>query len=86
MMSECEHKWKREYYGNRCTKCGLFYPDGCAPWDEPIDDDDFSDDGYCYTCHGQGFILTCIDDICHGLGHCIHGDGEEPCPDCDGPF
>ncbi|MCP9495910.1 MAG: hypothetical protein MSG64_15785 [Pyrinomonadaceae bacterium MAG19_C2-C3] len=29
------HEWKDEYYGTRCQKCDLFFPDGCAPWDEP---------------------------------------------------
>jgi hypothetical protein len=22
--------------------------------------------------------------MCNGLGHCIHGDGEMTCPECDG--
>lgn len=41
------------------------------------------DDEPCYRCDGQGWILTCVDDICHGLGYCIHGDGIADCPDCD---
>lgn len=36
----------------------------------------------CGTCHGEREILTCIDDMCRGLGYCIHGDGYSPCPDC----
>src|SRR5690242_852784 len=28
-----QHDWKEEYYGVRCSKCGLFYAHGCAPWD-----------------------------------------------------
>ena len=31
------------------------------------------------TCNGDGFIVTCIDDICRGVGECMHGDGEEIC-------
>jgi hypothetical protein len=38
----------------------------------------------CETCMGEGIIITCCDDICVGGGHCIHGDGEEICPDCLG--
>lgn len=37
------HKWAEDYYGSRCAVCGLFYPDGSAPWDEP--DDVFEGDG-----------------------------------------
>jgi hypothetical protein len=46
--------------------------------DEP---DDYypDDDGYCDRCGGDGWILTCCDDMCHGLGYCIHGDGMEMC-------
>jgi transposase-like protein len=29
-----DHKWKQEYYGVRCSICGMFYPDGCAPWED----------------------------------------------------
>jgi hypothetical protein len=38
----------------------------------------------CERCGGEGIIITCIDDLCVGGGHCIHGDGEEVCPDCFG--
>jgi hypothetical protein len=41
--------------------------------------DDFEPDGYCDRCGGDGWILTCVDDMCHGLGYCIHGDGMELC-------
>jgi hypothetical protein len=34
----------------------------------------------CPTCGGIGVV--CIDDICRGLGECIHGDGM--CPTCGG--
>ncbi len=27
------HDFEEVYYGTRCKKCGLFFPDGCAPWD-----------------------------------------------------
>lgn len=32
--SKCDHQWKQIYYGVKCIKCGLFYVDGCAPWEE----------------------------------------------------
>jgi hypothetical protein len=38
----------------------------------------------CNMCCGEGWIITCWDDMCIGTGHCIHGDGEEICPDCFG--
>lgn len=34
LCSTFNHKWKEEYYGVRCEKCDLFYPDGCAPWED----------------------------------------------------
>lgn len=37
----------------------------------------------CTNCHGSGEVVGCIDDICHGKGHCIH-DGNDPCPSCQG--
>ena len=46
--------------------------------------DEFADDGYCPDCNGEGWIVTCIDDICHGLGYCIHGDGDRMCACNDG--
>lgn len=46
------------------------------PWDE--------DELPCNRCGGRGTIITCIDDICHGTGECIHGDGETTCPSCGG--
>lgn len=38
----------------------------------------------CDMCGGEGVIITCCDDLCVGGGHCIHGDGEEICPQCEG--
>lgn len=38
------------------------------------------DDGDCDICGGEGWIITCCDDLCHGAGYCIHGDGMELCP------
>ena len=42
------------------------------------------DDGPCSECGGTGYIITCPDDICVGSDHCIHGDGEQMCPHCNG--
>lgn len=47
--------------------------------DEYRDDDD----GYCITCGGDGWLVVCPDDLCHGQGWCMHGDGDRPCPDCN---
>lgn len=45
---------------------------------------DYDDYCVCDRCDGRGEIFTCIDDICHGLGDCIHGDGWKTCPKCGG--
>jgi hypothetical protein len=52
-----------------------------AETDDEFDPDGFDGDG-CYLCGGKGYIVTCIDDICRGQDQCIHGDGEDPCPNC----
>lgn len=51
---------------------------------EQYGDDEERGDRFCYTCYGRGFIVNCVDDICHGSDDgCIHGDGNVDCPDCD---
>ena len=54
--------------------------DDDAEYDYGADDDD----GYCQRCDDTGMILVCPDDLCHGAGECMHGDGEIVCPDCKG--
>ena len=44
-------------------------------WHERVPCPDFCNDR---------IIITCCDDMCVGQDHCIHGDGEEICPTCDG--
>lgn len=39
---------------------------------------------FCYRCNGEGFIITCMDDLCAGEDRCIHGDGEQMCSACGG--
>ena len=51
----------------------------CAGCTDVVPVDTIDDDGYCDNCGGDGWILTCCDDICHGLGYCMHGDGMEMC-------
>lgn len=29
-----EHVFEETYYGHTCKKCGLFYAEGCAPWED----------------------------------------------------
>ena len=41
-----------------------------------------SDEGECPECGGRGFIQNCPDDLCQGEGGCIHGVGDECCPEC----
>lgn len=37
----------------------------------------------CYDCE-DGEECDCCDDICQGLGYCIHGDGMITCRECHG--
>ena len=55
-------------------------------FDEDEDPDFQPDDQepYCSHCDSTGFILVCPDDMCRGIGECIHGDGTVVCPDCKG--
>lgn len=64
-----------------CRVCGVmthpfFICEDCAA--------EQGDDNGCYRCGGEGFIITCIDDMCRGAGECMHGDGESVCPACNG--
>jgi hypothetical protein len=78
-MLECKHTWVEEYYGYLCTACGLFYPYGCAPWedvdwwndDEPVYGDEHEDEEF-FDC---GWV--------RGMG-CMKAGSEEcdwECPD-----
>jgi hypothetical protein len=29
-----DHEFNEGYYGYECTRCGLFYAFGCAPWED----------------------------------------------------
>ncbi len=39
-----DHEFKEVYYGHECTKCGLFFAFGCAPWDEELPNAELSED------------------------------------------
>ena len=48
-------------------------------------DEDFDDErDYCGRCNEFGEVVICVDDLCHGAGECMHGDGMRICPDCGG--
>lgn len=62
-----------------------------ARWREGADlDDGYVDGEYlgemvtCWGCGGEGNDITCMDDLCHGQGWCMHGDGERACSECGG--
>lgn len=64
---------------------------GYRPEEDAIEIDERADDdgeylGHvtCWKCGGEGIDLFCIDDLCHGVGYCIHGDGQRTCPLCHG--
>ena len=66
-MSECKHEWKEEYYGIRCSKCDLFYPD-TGNWFAPLDDEEEEYHPYNYTCE------DCLQN--HPERDILYGDGE----------
>ena len=41
------------------------------------------EDDSCCTCGGRRYIITCCDDLCRNGDSCMHGDGEDNCPDCN---
>lgn len=47
-------------------------------------DDDFHEPATCWNCGGEGFVIVCCDDLCHGAGYCFHGDGHAMCRECNG--
>lgn len=63
---------------------------GYEPEPPTIDaDDDYDDSDYmgrvsCWQCGGEGFVIVCCDDLCHGAGYCMHGDGHMTCSQCHG--
>ena len=54
--------------------------------DQEIDergDEDFDEPAACWNCGGEGTIVDCCDDLCHGQDWCMHGDNRM-CPECHG--
>ena len=52
---------------------------------QQIDCDIYREPVECWKCSGQGSVIVCCDDLCHGQGWCMHGDdGEEMCSVCEG--
>lgn len=71
------HAANGRFWQHLCSEC--FDELGCS-YQEPESVEHES----CPHCYGDGIIVNCPDDMCQGLGHCIHGDGEDLCPVCDG--
>lgn len=67
-MSSLAEAYQKDSY---CVKCGQHQLD-C-----------YCEGGQCLKCHGKGTVMDCIDDYCHSIGECIHGD-ERTCPNCNG--
>lgn len=41
----------------------------------PDDRDEYDyeyEEDACFKCQGQGYIVTCVDDLCHAYEWCIH--------------
>ena len=61
------------------------------PEDNPADDyqptkedwDEYEGSSGCFECGGRGYIVTCIDGMCHGQEECIHGSPASPCRNCN---
>lgn len=71
------HAANGRFWQHLCNEC--FDELGCS-YQEPEPAEHES----CPHCYGDGIIVNCPDDMCQGLGYCIHGDGEDLCPVCDG--
>lgn len=71
-MSE---KWMDEWDGQSGRRMG-----------EDEWDDEWEGEPFCWTCNGRGWVVVCMDDLCHGTDcGCIHGGkGNMACPDCEG--
>lgn len=54
------------------------------PTFDTVEDEDFREPVECWNCGGKGFVIICVDDLCHGQDYCMHGDGEETCRVCKG--
>lgn len=54
-----------------------------APENDGWEEDYESEDSGCYECGGRGYVVRCIDDLCHGQDECIHGDPPTPCFVCN---
>ena len=60
--------------------------DLAEPYDNGTDDiymGEEDEDDSCCTCGGRRYIITCCDDLCRNGDSCMHGDGEDNCPDCN---
>jgi len=66
MIEDCKHEWKQEYYGIRCAKCDLFYPDN-SNWFAPLDDEEEEYHSYDCTCE------ECLQN--HPERDILYGDG-----------
>lgn len=45
--------------------------------------DEYKSEHYCNECGGRGYVVRCIDDMCHGQDECLHGDPPMPCWHCN---
>lgn len=61
--------------GQHCDGCGE-----TLNWCQCYDYDEGFDCPHC----DDGTLMVCCDDMCHGQGWCMHGDGEVMCPHCNG--
>lgn len=50
---------------------------------EDLYEDYYEDCPYCLECGGRGWVIRCIDDLCHGGDECIHGDPPVRCSLCN---
>jgi hypothetical protein len=47
------------------------------------DDGEYGDNSGCCECGGRGWVVRCIDDLCHGQDECMHGDPPTRCWSCN---
>lgn len=62
---------------------GMGYFEDDRVLDERGDEELGSELMTCWNCGGEGSIVDCVDDLCHGQDWCMHGDNRM-CPECHG--
>ena len=85
MASRAKRRYVADLVARAHWHLELGYP---GPFDgDVIDergDEEYHEPATCWNCGGEGFTIICCDDLCHGQGYCMHGNGHQCCTECNG--